>query len=125
MFKFNFLRNFKFTLIQQKRIRALIWLFVKGLFEKNCLTLPIEKPVVTFSRIVLHLFDFGFLVSKEFVRKIFKEWKWSWKIPTYKQIAKFSKKNLETYRLFIDWINLQDLSRVKFLDECHFVSKGF
>lgn len=67
-----------------------------------------------------HHFD----CSKEVVRNIFKRWRWSWKRPQYFQINKYSKKNMEYYGDFMEWINRQDRRKLKFMDEVHFVEKG-
>jgi len=65
----------------------------------------------------------GFDCHREFVRQIFKSWKWSWKKPSYKQLQKYTPENIRRYYAYADWIVEQDLSKLKFMDEVHFVTK--
>jgi len=65
----------------------------------------------------------GYQCSKEFVRKIFVSWKWSWKVPSFQQLLKYTPRNLQRYGDWVEFITTADLSRVKFCDEAHFVSR--
>jgi hypothetical protein len=64
------------------------------------------------------------MCKREYIREIFKQWKWSWKKPSFKQLQKYTPDNLEKYAAYVKWIPLQDLSKLKFMDEVHFVAKG-
>lgn len=48
----------------------------------------------------------------------------SWKKPDFKQLQKYTQDNLEKYDAYVKWIAQQDLSKLKFMDEVHFVSKS-
>jgi hypothetical protein len=107
----EFVRNVKFTIAQHKKIRAYLWVLCK------------EDPTRHLNDYVHELAEIGFSVSTEFVRQIFIGWKWSFKKPSYKQMLKYTKDNMKRYKDYIEWIALQDLKKLKFLDEVHFVSK--
>jgi len=81
-------------------------------------------------------------ISKDDVKSIFHQWRWTWKIPGSKlnvlsrvccisqsflvariQINKYSKQNLERYAEHLFWYGTTDQSKVKFLDEVHFGAK--
>jgi hypothetical protein len=82
-----------------------------------------EDPTRQLADYVSELEEIGFFVSTEFVRKIFMGWKWSFKKPAHKQLQKYTAENVKRYHDYIDWIATQDLSKLKFMDEVHFVSK--
>jgi len=72
---------------------------------------------------VRHVQELGYDCEREFIRRIFKAWRWSWKKPAYKQIQKYTPENIERYNAYGAWILEQDLKKIKFMDEVHFVSK--
>lgn len=47
-----------------------------------------------------------------------------WKVPESKQINKYKLENMQYYAHFLSWIQEQDPTRLKFLDESHFQAKG-
>jgi len=47
-----------------------------------------------------------------------------WKKPSFKQLQKYTVDNLERYTAFTNWIATQDLTKLKFMDEVHFIAKG-
>ena len=66
-----------------------------------------------------------FQLSKEFVQQIFHSWRWSFKIPSFKQLHKYSLLNREYYYGFCLLLTQQtNWIRLKFMDEVHFVNKG-
>lgn len=65
----------------------------------------------------------GILISESSIRRIFKAWGWSWKKPSYVQLAKFSVENISYYVDFVVWLVRQNPLRCKFLDEAHFSSR--
>ena len=83
-----------------------------------------EDPTQKISDYVSELQLHGFYVKREFVRSIFKSWKWSWKKPSSKQLLKYTSINMEKYQNYVNWIAEQDLSKIKFMDEVHYVCKG-
>lgn len=48
----------------------------------------------------------------------------SWKVPETKQINKYTLENMQYYVTFLNWLQTADPSRLKFLDESHFQTKG-
>jgi hypothetical protein len=83
-----------------------------------------DKPTQHIGDYVQELQQNGYDCHREFVRMIFKSWRWSWKRPSYKQLQKYTTRNLQLYDAYEAWIKQQDLSKIKFVDEVHFVSKG-
>jgi transposase len=62
-------------------------------------------------------------VSKTWLRKLFKKWRWSLKKPDWKQLQKYSQENVAYYLQFVKWIqNLPSWTNVKTFDEAHFRS---
>jgi len=106
------LRNFKFSSLEHQKIRSIIWLL--------CNIDPTQK----IQNYVTKLQELGYDCGREFVRKIFCEWKWSWKKPEYIQLQKYTEENVKRYKDYAEWIVNQDLSKVKYMDEVHFVSKN-
>jgi transposase len=66
-------------------------------------------------------------IAKDTIRRKIKKWKISYKKAEYKQTAKFTHTNMQRYFDYIIYlpklVEAKDLSRIKFLDEVHFVSK--
>ena len=83
-----------------------------------------EDPLQKIIEYVEKLEVAGFSCSREFVRQVFVSWRWSWKRPSYKQIEKYTSRNIIYYIQFLSWINQQDPIKLKYMDEVHFVSKG-
>jgi len=104
-------RNPKLTEFEHQKIRGLLWLLAK------------EDPTRKLRSYVEEVNKNGFSIGREFVRKIFKEWQWSWKKPSYKQLHKYLPSNLRRYKEYVEWIGNQDLKKIKFMDEVHYVSK--
>jgi len=63
-------------------------------------------------------------ISKTATSRLLKSWRWSWKVPSHVQIAKFSPQNMEYYYHFVNWLLEQDQTKLKFLDESHILPKG-
>jgi len=82
-----------------------------------------EDPTRKISQFVEELRNSGYQCSNEFVRKIFVSWKWSWKVPSFQQLLKYTPRNIERYGDWVEFIVTADLSRIKFCDEAHFVSR--
>jgi len=59
-------------------------------------------------------------VNREYVRRIFKSWRWSFKKPQFIQLQKYTAHNILYYGDFITWIYDKPWHRLKFLDESHF-----
>ncbi|MHB1873221.1 MAG: hypothetical protein ACYCT1_20605 [Steroidobacteraceae bacterium] len=106
------LRKIKFTETDKKVISFLLWLKIQ------------EDPTQHISDYVSFLEEHEFFCSREYVRQIFKCWRWSFKRPTTKQIQKYSQKNVEYYYGYVSWLQNQNWIHLKFMDEVHFVSRG-
>jgi hypothetical protein len=65
--------------------------------------------------------EWGFEVKVEYIRSIFRKWRWSWKKPCRSQLEKYSSANIENYIHFVLWVKTVPLERVKFLDEGKFL----
>jgi len=100
----------KFNPLEHQQIRAILWLLCTA------------DPTRNLESYVSKTQELGFGVHREFVRKIFLEWKWSWRRPSRKQLQKYTLQNRRRYAEYVEWIVQQDLRKVKFLDEVHFVS---
>lgn len=83
-----------------------------------------EHPCWRIQDFVEDLILAGFSVNREFVRRIFKTWRWSWKRADPKQPHKYTLENMNYTIDFVLWIRTVPLDKVKFLDESHFNSKG-
>jgi len=62
----------------------------------------------------------GFDCSVSYITRIFKQWGWSFKVPTRVNIHKFTIENIEYYFNYYIWAQKQLLSHLKFIDESHF-----
>jgi len=58
-----------------------------------------------------------------YVSRIFKSWRWSYRIPERKQLLKYTKANILYYGTYITSIYNIPWERLKFVDEAHFISK--
>lgn len=105
-------RHSKFSLQDQQLIRALLFLMVH------------EDRTRKIQAYVHELNQRGYHCQREYVRQIFVDWRWSWKTPKYIQLNKYQAANVAKYSGFVKWIVAQDLKKVKFTDEVHFVAKG-
>jgi len=105
-------RYSKFAPYEHQQIRLYVWFLCN------------EEPTRKLQNYVEELSDIGYNCSKEFVRAIFKEWRWSWKKPSNKQLQKYTQENLKRYADYVEWISEQDLRKLKFADEVHFVSNS-
>jgi len=95
----------------KKKIESILWIACK------------QDPTQHLIDYVIRVEEYGYQCSKEYIRKIFKAWRWSFKKPCYKQLAKYSDQNVKNYFSFLIWLKDKDYSKLKFMDEVHFVSK--
>jgi hypothetical protein len=70
------------------------------------------------------LIDAGFRVSTGWLSNLIKLWGYSFKKVEYRQLNKFTPENMAYYTSFIALMQQIPFSRLKFLDESHFKSKG-
>lgn len=85
-------RNAKFTLFEHQKIRALLWLLVKN------------NPTQKIAEYVQEIRMRGYDCKREFIRCIFRSWKWSWKRPSFQQLNKYTNSNLARWRAYADWV---------------------
>ncbi len=103
----------KFNFVDTIFIRLYLWILVE------------EDPSLTLQEYASQISAVGFSVSRNYIRRIFRSWKWSWKVPIYKQIAKYTIENISYYGNYLSWIlNLPSWLNIKYLDEVHFKNKG-
>ena len=103
----------KYSIVDNVFIRLLLWTLIQ------------EDPFLTLQEYASALTSFNFNVSRNYVRRIFHSWNWSWKVPIYKQIAKYSLENILYYGNYLSWIlNLPTWLNIKYLDKVHFKQKG-
>ena len=56
-----------------------------------------EDPTTKLAGYVNKVQEKGYPVSITFIHWIFKEWRWSWKRPSFKQLQKYTPAHLERY----------------------------
>jgi transposase len=82
-----------------------------------------RNPLQTIEQHRRFLARIGFTVGREFIRRTFLRWKWSWKKPQKKQVQKYTPVNIEKYTRFVVGIRDLPLEKIKYLDESHFVAR--
>jgi transposase len=95
--------------------------------EEKLLCWISNQPDMTMHEIVANFLAVGITISARSISRIFKRWKWSSKVPIYKQLAKYKPENLEQYLQYLDWIvsiPVPDWSKLKYLDESSFAPRG-
>jgi len=98
--------------------------FIKSMMEPILWKTVTDDPDgFTLRRLVIYLNQLGFKVSKSTLSRTFRRWRWSWKVPTRFNINKYSPDNIERYINYILWIQNKPWLKIKYLDECHFVSR--
>jgi hypothetical protein len=64
-------------------------------------------------------------VSRDYIQRIFYSWRWSWQIPVHRQIEKYTPQNVSRYLAYVLHMDtIEDITRIKYMDEVHFASKG-
>ena len=104
-------------------VYAALWRQINAFPESqlNTLTLVANIAIQVFAE------DAGLqpvAVSTKWVSRVFKSWRWSWKVPTVVQLHKFTPENIERYVNYVFFAAGIPLHRLKFADEIHFISKG-
>ncbi len=67
---------------------------------------------------------YHFYLSTTFIKKIFKQWKWSFKKASKKQVNKYTQANIITYFRFGLFLDGVENWKLKYLDESHFESSS-
>lgn len=93
-------------------VHALIWAALK---HNPLLSIP---EVSEFMRS-----NTNFEVNDQYVARLFKKWKWSTKRPVRHQINKYTIRNIGYYCDFLWGVKDIPWKNLKFLDECHFISR--
>jgi len=68
--------------------------------------------------------EFNREISTTTVKRLLKFWNWSWKVPSFVQINKYTVENMNYYGYFLLFLKGVAPQRLKFIDESHFVSKN-
>jgi hypothetical protein len=63
-------------------------------------------------------------LSRSYVYRVFKSWRWSLKVPVRVHLHKYRPENLRLYLHYISAITWIDPSRLKFLDEATYAHRG-
>jgi len=105
------LRGLKFGEENDNLIQGLLWRHV------------VLHPSFNIANHVAALVPFGVIVSPSFVKRIFRNWRWSWKKPTIQHINKYTPENVRYYERWVSLVPLLPFDGLKFCDESHFVSR--
>lgn len=92
-------------------IQAVLWQLVK------------EHPTHTLGDFVNEFRALGVPVKRNFIQRIFSNWRWSWKKPAVHQVLKYTPANILYYREWVSLIPQLPLAKLKFCDESHFVAR--
>lgn len=65
----------------------------------------------------------GIHFKRNFVLRIFKNWRWSWKKPAVQHVQKYTRENIAYYARWVILIPHIPFAQLKFCDESHFVSR--
>jgi len=103
----------KFSVSKSKIMSLVLWKMVKDAPDK-----------FTLAGLVQQMRQIGFDVNTKFLGRIFKTWRWSWKVPVRFHHAKYSADNIDHYLNYILWIQDIPWYKLKFVDECHFVGRN-
>jgi hypothetical protein len=102
----------KFSTLKMHEVSTVVWNTINS------------QNQVTLQEIVSVVRNNGFGVTRMWVSRLLKKWRWSFKIPAVTQREKYALSNLEYYVDFCSWLSNVDLKRVKFVDELHFDSRS-
>jgi len=104
-------RHCKFTIFQEKLIQFALWKLCK------------QNPSYTSIQYQKALEKEGWVVSNNYVLRIFKQWRWSWKIPDRKNINKYTIENICYYAEYLFCIYNIPWEKLHFIDESHVFPK--
>jgi len=102
----------KFSVPQKKMLRLYLWYLVTKAPDK-----------FTLGGLVHEMHKVGFDVSRMYISRIFKSWKWSWKIPVRFHKSKYTSDNIDRYMNYLFWVQDIPWAKLKFVDESHFVGR--
>jgi hypothetical protein len=105
-------RGTKFSALEMHEVSTVVWNTINS------------QNQVTLQEIVSAVKNNGFRVTRMWVSRLLKKWRWSFKIPAVTQREKYTLSNLEYYVDFCSWLSNVDWKRVKFVDELHFDSRS-
>jgi len=115
----------KCTILEEWKVRVKIYLAAK--IKK---TVDIGKLARLASYYVTHLRRANNInapaltLSSAYIRRVFAEWGWTWKVPIRCQLAKFSPANIRLYIHYTIGVSYIPYRRIKFLDEFHLDHRG-
>lgn len=67
---------------------------------------------------------FGAPISRDWISRMFKRWRWSFKKISHKHIRKFLWPNIYYYAHYLVHVQNMQMGRIKFVDEASFSSRG-
>jgi len=101
-------RNVKFSDEDKFKLHCILWQEAK------------RHPTNSIDKYRRKVKKSGFDVSRSYLCRLFKKWRWSFKRPSVKQIAKYTRNNILYYGDFLSGIKNIPWGKLKYLDECHF-----
>lgn len=105
-------RGLKFTVEEDELIQALLWRLVR------------LYPHYRVRDYANTLSDFtGVPFKRNFILRIFKNWRWSWKKPAVQHVQKYTPENIAYYSRWVILVPQIPFAQLKFCDESHFVSR--
>jgi hypothetical protein len=66
----------------------------------------------------------GVVVSRSWLSRMFRRWRWSFKKISHKHIRKFTPQNIQYYGLYLINIRTIPMHNIKYIDESSFDSRG-
>ena len=102
---------FKFGAEGDEQLQDIIW----DLFHLH--------PNWNLSEFSAYLYACDIPADPHFVARVFRSWLWSWKLPSRTQLLKYTVENMQYYFQYISESYHFPWDRLKFADECHFVSR--
>jgi len=105
-------RSFKFDYMTRNLIEHLIW------FEVNKDPTNVLQYYVYKVRKILNI-D----ISKNYISKIFKGWRWSWKILDVRKMEKYTPGNIYKYMVHVMSVSSLPIAKLKYMDESGFQLK--
>jgi len=105
------LRRMAFTPSEYEEINNILW------------NLCQRKPTARLGEYHRELSEHNFEVSLMFISRVFKQWQWSFKKPSFEQLNKYTQENILYYATYQHCIKEIPWMHLKFADESHFNSK--
>ncbi len=66
----------------------------------------------------------GVRVSRAWLSRMFRRWRWSFKKLNHKHVDKYTPRNIAYYGQYLAYIRTVPMNRIKYMDEASFSSRG-